>query len=125
MKAVRVATHAKGRSISVSIPRGSPADTPRPTSRAVSTRAWKPEPQHRVSPEEYPPTPPPQNTALSQEVTELDPSHLADTLAFRSRRRLLWREQQQMRQEKVEGWGVQERDPRSVWAAQAPEPGAG
>lgn len=44
MKAVRVAANAKGKSISGSALRGSPADTPRPTRRAVSTRAWKPEP---------------------------------------------------------------------------------
>lgn len=45
MKVVMVAANAKGRSISGSAPRGSPADTPSPTNRAVSTRAWKPEPQ--------------------------------------------------------------------------------
>lgn len=43
MKAVRVAINAKGRSISGSAARGSPADTPRPTNRAVTTKAWKPE----------------------------------------------------------------------------------
>lgn len=50
MKAVRVAAKAKGRSISGSAPRGSPADTAKPTNRAVSTRAWKPEPQYTMSP---------------------------------------------------------------------------
>lgn len=50
MKAVRVAANAKGKSISGSALRGSLADTPRATRRAVSTRAWKPEPQHMMSP---------------------------------------------------------------------------
>lgn len=50
MKAVRVAANAKGKSISGSALRGSPAATPRPTKRAVSIRAWKPEQQHKVSP---------------------------------------------------------------------------
>lgn len=49
VKAVRMAANAKGRSISGSAPKGSPADIPRPTNRAVSTRAWKPEQQHTVS----------------------------------------------------------------------------
>lgn len=49
MKLVRVVAKAKGRSIPGSAPRGSPADTPSPTNTAVSTRAWKPEPQQSES----------------------------------------------------------------------------
>lgn len=49
MKAVRVAANAKGKSISGSVLKGSPADTPRPTKKAVSIRAWKPKQQHKVS----------------------------------------------------------------------------
>lgn len=75
MKAVRVATNARGRSISASSPRGSPADTPRLTNRAVSTRAWKPEPQHTVSPGASPPnthvhTHTPQSPGRSQTLSQ-------------------------------------------------------
>lgn len=49
MKLVRVVAKAKGRSIPGSASRGSPTDTPSPTNMAVSTRAWKPEPQQSKS----------------------------------------------------------------------------
>lgn len=49
MKLVRVVAKAKGRSIPGSASRGSPTDTPSPTNMAVSTRAWKPEPQQSES----------------------------------------------------------------------------
>lgn len=96
MKAVRVAINAKGRSISGSAPRGSPADTPRPTNRAVSTKAWNPESAHReiVSPGDcIPPLPPPNkhtHPSKPREVIDLAPSHQANTLAFRSPQPLLW-----------------------------------